>query len=177
MENNNYPVTRHSFMYGVYISALLIIVSLVVFVLELYAETWVAYVNYAILLGGVIISSLHYRNNRMGGFVTYGQSFSAGFMAGLYAAIIAGIFTFIFMSFMGDDYTAILLQKAEERMLEKRPDMSDEEYDMAMKFTENMMKPWWMAFMGLLNYVFFSLVFSLIASIFIKRPKPEDAAA
>jgi hypothetical protein len=81
------------------------------------------------------------------------------------------------MTLMGDDYKAMLLQMAEERMLERKPDMSDEEYDMAMTFTENMMKPWWMSLMAILSNVFFSLIFALIASIFIKRPRPEDTAA
>jgi len=176
MENQHYPVAKHSFMYGIYTSIVLIILTLVFYVLDLYAETWPAFLSYAALLAGVVMASISYRDKRMNGFVTYGQSFSAGFMAGLIASVVAGIFSFIFISVLGDDYTQMLLQKAEERMLEQRPDMSDEEFDMAMKFTENMMKPWWMAFMGLLNFVFFSLVFSLIASIFIKRQKPEGIA-
>ncbi len=177
MENSNYPAAKHSFMYGIYISVLLIIVSLAVYVLDLYGSTWTAYVSYAIILGGVILASLHYRDKRLGGFITYGQSFTAGFLAGLFAAIIVGIFTYVFMTLMGEEYKAMLLQQAEERMLSERPNMSDEEYDMAMKFTENMLKPWWMTLMAVLSYVFFSLVFSLIASIFIKRPGPENAPA
>jgi hypothetical protein len=177
MENSNYPVARHSFMYGIYISVMLIIVSLAVYVLELYGQSWTAYVSYAILLGGVILASWHYRDKRMGGFITYGQSFTAGFLAGLYAALIVGVFTYLFMTFMGDEFKAMLLQQSEERILEQRPDISDEEYDMAMKFTENMMKPWWMTLMSVLSNVFFSLVFALITSIFIKRPKPENSVA
>ena len=163
-------------MYGVYTSVALIILALIFYVLDLYTETWPGIISYAALLGGVVMASLHYRNNRMNGFATYGQAFSSGFMAGLYASIIVGIFTFIFTSLMGEDYTQLLLQKAEENMLKRKPDLSDEELDMAMKFTENMMKPWWMAFMGMLNFVFFSLIFALVSAIFIKRPAPEGPA-
>ncbi len=98
-------------------------------------------------------------------------------MAGLYAAIIVGIFSFIFISFMGEDYMDVLIQKAEETALERNPNMSDDEYDMTMKFTRWLMQPWVMSILATLSFTFYSLVFSLIASIFIKRPNPEAEGA
>ena len=173
MENQHYPPSKHAFSYGIYTSVVLIILSLVFYVLDIYMETWPAYISYVALLGGVVLSSWHYREKRMGGFATYGQSFSAGFMAGLYASVIVGIFTFLFISFMGEDYMDVLIQKAEESALERSPNMSDEEYDMTMKFTRWLMQPWVMSILAVLSFTFYSLVFSLIASIFIKRPNPE----
>jgi hypothetical protein len=177
MENQNYPPSKHALSYGIYTSVVLIILSLIYYVLDIYMERWPAFISYAALLGGVVLSSLHYRTKRMGGFITYGQSFSAGFFAGLYAAIIVGIFSYIFIYFMGEDYMDVLIQKAEESALEKNPNMSDDEYDMTMKFTRWLMQPWVMAILGMLSFAFYSLVFSLIASIFIKRPNPDAAGA
>ncbi|MEZ5195053.1 MAG: DUF4199 domain-containing protein [Bacteroidales bacterium] len=79
------------------------------------------------------------------------------------------MFTFIFMSYLGDDYITVMLEKAEETILDTNPDMSDEELDMALNITKNMMKPWWISMIAFLSSVFFSLIFALIASIFIKK--------
>jgi len=61
------------------------------------------------------------------------------------------------------------LEKAEEQLIEKRPEMTDEELDMAMIWTEKMMKPAWITILSILAYAFFSIVFALIVSIFIKK--------
>jgi len=177
MENQSYPVTKHSLIYGVYISIVLIILTLIFYVLNLHTAKWPGYISYVALFAGVVFASLQYRDKHLGGFATYGQSFSSGFMAGLFAAIIMGIFTYIYITMLGEAFTADLLQQAEDNMLEARPNMSDEELDIAMSITKNTMKPLWMALIALVSFVFLSLVFSLIASIFIKKEKPEEAGA
>lgn len=173
MEKQSYPVSKHSFIYAIYISVALIILTLVFYVLDLYAETWPGYISYAVLLAGVVMASIHYRDKRLGGYATYGQSFSSGFMAGLFAAIIMAIFTFFYMTFMGDSMHETLMMNAEEEMLRRTPNMTDEQLEMGMNIAENMMKPWWLSVMAMVAYVIISLVFSLIASIFIKKEQPE----
>jgi len=175
MENQSYPIAKHSLIYGVYTSIVLIILTLIFYVLNLHTARWPGYISYVFLCAGVVFASLQYRDKRLGGFATYGQSFSSGFMAGLFASIIMAIFTYIYITMLGESFTADLLQQAENNMLEARPNMSDEELDMAMKITRNMMKPLWMTLIALISFTFLSLVFSLIASIFIKKEKPEGA--
>lgn len=173
MENQSYPATKHSLIFGVYISIVLIVLTLFFYVMNLHTESWPGYVSYVFLLGGIIYASVQYRDKRLGGFATYGQSFSSGFMAGLYAAIIMAIFTFIYINLLGESFVADIVQQAEDKILESNPEISDADLDMAMGFTRNMMKPWWMAVISLISYIFFSLIFALISSIFIKKEKPE----
>jgi len=174
MENNNYPAWKHALLYGLYTGIALIITTLLFYVLDLYAEKWVGYFGYAILLGGIIMGTLSYRNKYLGGFITYGQSVSTGFLTGLFAAILSSIFTFIFVSVIGDDYLQTIMETAEESMISRDPDMSDEELDLAMKMTERMMNPTWISILAFLGYTVLSLVFALIASIFIKKDVSVD---
>jgi hypothetical protein len=169
MENQNYPAWKHAFTYGIYLGVALIILSLLFYVFDLYIYKWTGYVGYAIVLGFIIISSISFRDKRLNGFINYGQSFSVGFLTGLFASVIAGIFSYLFMTFVGDDYKQMMLELSEQRMLEARPDISDEELDMALKFTENMMKPWWIGVITFFGNLFFSLIFALIVSIFVKK--------
>ncbi|OQX77233.1 MAG: hypothetical protein B6D61_07515 [Bacteroidetes bacterium 4484_249] len=169
MENQNYPVSKHAFYYGIYTGLGLIVISLIFYLLDLYGEKWTSYISYLILLSGITLSSLSYRNNRLNGFITYGNSVSVGFLTGLFAAIIATIFTYVFLIYLGEDYIKFMLEQAEENILDTNPDISDEQLEMALNISKKMMKPVWISLIVLLSSTFFSLVFALIASIFIKK--------
>jgi len=156
-------------MYGIYLGIAFIILSLLFYVFDLYTASWTSYITYAVLLGGIIISAISYRDKHLNGYITFGQSFLVGFYTALFAAIIAAIYTGIFMSFAGEEIKAVLLKKAEESMLEKSPEMTDEQLDMAMNITERMMNPVWITVISFLSNLLFGTIFSLIASIFIKK--------
>lgn len=176
MENKSYPASKHSLIYGIYISIALIVLTLIFYVMDLHTEQWPGYIGYIFMLGGIIYASVQYRDKRLGGFATYGQCFSAGFLAGLFASIITAIFTFFYISMLGEAYVADMMAISEEKILSQNPEVSDEELDMALGFAKNMMKPWWISIIALLANTFFSLIFSLITSIFIKKENPDAAA-
>ena len=169
MENQTYPPSKHALIYGAYVTAVLIVLSLVFYVLDLYGQTWTGYISYGVLLIGVVIASYHYRDNHMGGSITYGKSFMTGFLTALFAAIGVGIFSFIFISLMPPEFIQNMLDQAEEKMLENNPELTDEQIDMAMGMTKKFMNPGMMAGMAFLAYTFFGVIFSLLASIFIKK--------
>ena len=169
MENQTYPASKHALIYGAYVTVALIVLSLTFYVLDLFGQTWTGYISYAVLLLGVVIASYHYRDNHMGGFITYGQSFITGFLTALFAAIGTAIFTYIFMLLMPPEFFVNMLQEAEDKMIEKNPEMSDEQIKMAINWTKKIMQPGVMTAFAFLAYTFFGLIFSLLASIFIKR--------
>ncbi len=169
MENQTYPAWKHAMMFAVYISVAEIILSLIFYVADVFAEKWTGIFGYAILLAGIIIAAVQYRNKYLGGFISYGQSVSTGFLAGLFSAIIVAIFSYIFLSYLGEDYIKVIMDKAQENMLQGNPNMTDEQIDMAMKWTRKFMQPGMMAVFAFLGYTVLSLVFALIASIFIKK--------
>lgn len=169
MEDQQYPMWKHSLMYGIYLGVVLIILSLVFYILDLHAETWTAYISYAFIFGGVVLASVTYRDKYLGGFISYGQSFSAGFLTGLFAAIIGAIFSYFFIMYLGEEFVELQMEKAEEQILDSNPDIEDAELDLALNWTKKMMNPTWISVIALLGSTFFSLVFSLIASIFIKK--------
>lgn len=169
MENQTYPPSKHALIYGAYVTVVLIVLSLAFYVFEFYGQSWTGYVSYAVLLFGVVLASYHYRDKYMGGFITYGQSFMVGFLTALFAAIGIGIFTYVFMMLMPPEFTQNLLDQAEEKMIEGNDELTDEQIDMAMNMTKKFMKPGIMTGMAFAAYTFFGVVFSLLASIFIKR--------
>jgi hypothetical protein len=169
MENQDFPAWKHALLYAVFISGVLIVLSLLFYIMNLMTEKWPGFISYAVLLGGIILSSIAYRDKYLKGIIPYGKSFSIGFQTSLFTAIITAIFTFIFMTYVGEEYRTILLNNAEEAMLKKQPDISDEDLARAMKITRQFMSPVMMGVFSMLANLFFGVVFSLIVSIFIKK--------
>jgi hypothetical protein len=172
MENEKYPIWKHSLTYGIFLSIVMIVFTLVLYLLNMSTEKWPRYINFIFILAGVIMAAVAYKNKYQSGFITYSQSLTVGFMTGLFAAIISSVFTFLFISYLGEAYIADLLEIAEEEMLASSPDLSDEELDMALNFSRKLMNPLWITIISFFSTVFFSLLFALIGSIFIKKEQP-----
>lgn len=169
MENQPTPIWKHALMYGLYTGAALIVLSLIWYVLDMYTENWTAWFGYVALLAGVVMASIHYRDKYNNGLISYGQSVSAGFLTALFAGVVASIYTYIFMTFAGEEFAQTILAITEEKTIARKPDISDEELDMILDWTGRMLKPTWLTIMGLLANAGLGLIYALIASIFIKK--------
>jgi hypothetical protein len=169
MENQTYPAWKHAFQSGIFLSIALIILSLLFYVLDLHTERWTGFISYGVLLIGIIYSIVTYRDKFRNGFISYGQSFSTGFFTGLFASVIIAIFTGIFVAAMGEQYIETLLMQSEEGILKANPDITDDQLDMALKISQRMMHPVWISIISLLGFLVFSVIFSLIVSVFIKK--------
>ncbi|MCD4790441.1 MAG: DUF4199 domain-containing protein [Bacteroidales bacterium] len=171
MENQNYPSGKHSFTYGLVTGIILIFISLLLYILDFnpYEHKWSGFINYVALLAGIVISAIHYKVKHCGGYINYGKSLSVGFLTGLIASIIVGIYTYFFMRFLGDEIRQIALDQAEEKIYEQIADPTDEQINATIKITKFFLKSWMSAITAFVIYTFFSLIFALIASIFIKK--------
>ncbi len=168
MENKKYPSWKFALTYGLYIGVALIVLSLIFYLLDLHTEKWTSYLSYVILLLGILLAQMHYRDKHLDGYITFGQSFSVGFLTGLFASIIAAIFSFFFISYLGEDYVETLLEKTMVE-LEANPDLTDEQIEQSMSMVQKFMTPGIMTIFGLLSSTFVSLILALIAGAFTKK--------
>ena len=169
MENEKYPSWKHAMMYGLYTAIVLIVLSLVYYLLDIFGEKWTGYISYVILLLGILYSQIKYRDTHLGGYITFGQSFSTGFLTGLFAGILTAIFSFFFISYLGEDFIEGLLEKSEEALLEAQPNMSDEQLEQSMNMARKFMSPGLMTTFSFIGMTFVSLILALIAAIFTKK--------
>jgi hypothetical protein len=169
MENQNYLLWKHAITYAVYLSVALIILTLLFYVFDLYTANWTAFVIYAVLLSGIVISVISFRDKHLSGYANYKQCFIAGFYTTLFASIIYLIFYSVYMYFAGNEIQAVLLTTAEEDIIEKYPEMPDDQLEMTMKFTTWLTTPFWQTIFSFMGILFFGTIFSLLSSIFIKK--------
>ena len=163
----------HSLLYGAGTGLGMILVTLILYVANLYMNQVLQYLGLVVMIAGMVVGSLQYRKNQLKGFMTYGQAFSVNFLIGLFSAILSIIFFFFYVKYINTGLIEEMLAMTRTKMEAKAGSMSQDQIDQAMAMTEKFMSPVWMAIWGLLGNAFFSAVFALIIAIFVKKNDPN----
>jgi hypothetical protein len=174
MENKKQSAFASAISPGIIISAALTLYSLVLFLLDVSYDSKLTYLSYLILAFGLFWAIFSYRNKQEGGFITYGEVFKYGFFVGLVISIIVGIYTFIYVKYINPGIIDDIMVKAEEDMLTRNPNMSDEQIEKGLSYVEMFTSPVIMAVFGFFGNLVASTVISLIIAIFAKRKKKEE---
>lgn len=170
MEENQQSTFSTSLMPGIFLGLALIVFSLILFLLDVDSQSKVNWISYLIMAGGLFWAMQTYRDKHMGGFATYGQVFGAGFWTGFIATVVATIFTYFYVSMINPGLLEEILLTAEEEMLNSGNEMSDEQLEQALGFTEKFVaNPVAMTMWAFGANVILSLILSLIIAIFVKR--------
>ncbi len=166
MENKPSPFVA-SMGYGLILSLALIAFSLVLFLLGLHMKPGVNYLSYVILIVGLILAQLNYRNKHLGGYITYGKAFTVGLLTSLCVAFIVGFYTFIFFKFIDPGAMEETMAMTEQRMMDQG--MSEAEMEQGMKFAEMFQTPGMFTFFAFFGNFVIGIVISLVTSIFVKK--------
>ncbi len=156
--------------YGILTGIALIVLTLIIYFTDLQTARWTSWIGYGILLAGLFIGTKAFRDEFNGGFITYGRALGFGTLSMFFAALIASVFVYVFYKFIAPDAMGPLREVAEEQILRTNPNISDQEYDMAMRF----ISPGIIAFTSVFSYTFIGFVLSLITSAFLKRQDPLE---
>lgn len=161
--------------YGIYTGIAYVVVSLLFYSLDLSDKPWVGYSSFVILIVGIVLGTLAYRDKHSGGFISYGRALASGVLISLVTGVIMGIYSYFFFGFFDPEMMEKMLDMSAENMAKKG--MTDEQIDAGLKFTSKFMTPPIIAATSLLSLTFWGTIFSLITSIFIKREDNSFDAA
>lgn len=156
---------------GLYMGIALIVISLILYLLGLNAESYAPYFSYAVMIGLTIVFVLQWRNKYNDGYISYSSAFGNGFLTILFGAIISAVYAYVFFAFIAPGELQVMLDKAEEGMYDKG--MSEQEIEMGMKYTRMMMTEWMMPIWVIVGSAFWGAVISAILAIFLKKERKE----
>lgn len=168
MEEKNTPILKTWLTFGLITAAIVIVLDLVFYVIDLPRESYVRFIAYLVYIGGIIWAAKSYRDIHSGGFISFGKSFSVGFMTALFAAFIVSIYTFVFVKFIDPSIITVAIEATENSLLEN-PDLSDDQIENIIEMSTRFMTPTMMAVMAFIWTTVVMTIVSLIASIFIKK--------
>ena len=158
---------NNSIKYGLYTGVAMVLLSLLFYALDIKATSWPQYISIGVLLVGIILGTLAFRDKCSGGFISYGRSLGSGVMISLIAGIILAIYTYLNVAFLNPEMMEQMIGVAEENMMQQG--LSDDQIDQAMSMTTMFMTPTFIALTGLFSMVLWGTLFSLLASIFVKK--------
>lgn len=147
------------------------IFSLITYVTNLYLNNAINWLVYIILCAGLVFTVKDRRDKDLGGYITFGQAFSAGFLFCVLFAVLSGLLTYIMMQFIAPDMVAEILKQTEQKMLDRG--MSDDQVQTAMGYTRKFMTPVWMVLWAVFFTALFGVIFSLIVAAIFKKNNPQ----
>lgn len=169
MEEKPRSVSSNALWFGVITGAALILFSLILFLMGMHTNNYLAYLGYLILIGGMAWGTLEYRKKYLGGFMPYSKAFLSCFLIGLFAGVIIAIYMFVFAKFIHPGFIQELLDISRTKIIETNSGMTDEQVEQALEMSAKFMSPVMMAIWSFVGYAIASVILGLIVAIFVKK--------
>ncbi len=168
MENKKVSVWKGVMNPAIMLGFALIIFSLILYFFDQTFNKSIGWIQILIIIVGVVLGIRSFRNESRGGIISYGQAVGAGTVIGLYAGIIGAIFTFLLYKLIDPDLLEKMFTFMEEQMIEKGR-VPEEMIEQSMEGMKKIMSPLVISLIVIFNYVFYGVIISLIAGIFLKK--------
>ena len=110
------------------------------------------------------------KEQKLGGYLTFGQGFRSGMGIALIAALIVFAFTLIYL-YLIDPGTIDKVMEMTEETWEKQG-MPEEQREVSRKYMAMFMTPWAFSLIAIVSCIFWGLIKSLIASSILKNEAP-----
>ena len=151
--------------------------ALIVYTLLLYATDnlikqnfFLGILNYLILIAGIFIGTRSYRDQFLGGYITYGKALGYGVVISVFTGAVIGIFTYLLYGVIDPGLLEQSIKVFEEQMLNQG--MSPDQVETISEMQKQFRSPFMMLISAVFNYALMGLIFSLITSAFLKKNKP-----
>ena len=171
MSNQPTSKVKSALNFGAIIGLLLMIISLITYVFEMYEAQWLTYVSYLLLILGIVIGIKNYRDSQLNGFISYGNALGYGVLLALFASIIVSFVNYLYLGFIDDGFLVFAMEQQELAMYESG--MPDDQIELSMEYARKFSSPGIIAFFGMLATTFLGFIISLIAAAVLKKEPTE----
>ncbi len=170
MTENQPTVTAVALKYGMITALIGIVYSLVLNVLDLFANQWLTSVSYLILIVGIILAIREFKTSNYS-YMSYGQGLGLGSLLSAIFGLLTGVFSWIYTSYIDTGFMGKMQELQRTKMLEQG--LSDEQIEAAINMTEKFTNPVTMIFGSMAVYLVVGFLLSLIISAVMKNKRPE----
>jgi len=155
---------------GLILGIALVVFSLVLFIMGVIKPPfYVSILQYLIIIGGIIYGTKKYRDDDLGGEISYSKALGFGVLICVFASVISGVYLILQMTVIDPEYISKLMSVIEEEYM--KAGLSEEQTDAAMKIVSKMQSPIFMAISSVVGFAFMGTIFSLVTSAFLKKEK------
>lgn len=170
MEPKSNPMYKSAMTSGLILGIALVVFSIIIYITGVVKPPfWVSIVQYLIIIGGIVYGTKKFRDEDLGGEITYSKALGFGVLICVFAAIISGIYTVLLVTVIDPEFMNKLMAIMEEEYI--KMGMSEEQIDATMKVFTKMQSPLFMAISTVIGMAFMGTIFSLVTSAFLKKEK------
>lgn len=175
METQKAKAGKFVLNYGLLLGIILIVIGVIMYVTNNHLQPHWSYMvlTFAAFIAVVIYGIKAFKAEN-GGFLSLGEAIKVAVGIGLIAAIIGGLWTILLATVIEPDYMVQMEDIQREQMVEQFPNMTDAQIDNAMEMGAAFRSPWIAFASGLVMYMFFGLIFGLIAGLIMREKRPYD---
>lgn len=157
--------------YAIITALAMFIFSIIMYMTNLYLNNAMNWLNYIVMLAGLIFAVKDRRDKDLGGYISFGEAFKTGFIFCLITGAIGAVFGLIMMNFIAPDMMSEVLKKAETDMINKG--LPDAQIQVAMEWTRKFTTPLWFTIWSLVFTMFFGTILSLIVAAIFKKDNQQ----
>lgn len=131
-------ITSH-IVKGALLGAFSILFSIIIYIFNLYSVTWLSWISYAVIVGGIIYGNIVYANQNNNN-VSFGNIFAHGFKTTAVLIVISVVYTLLSLKVLFPDMIDKIIDMSRIEM-EKNPKMTDEIIEQAISMTRKFFIP------------------------------------
>ncbi len=168
MESEKPSIKPIAYSFGLYLALINIIILVIMYVANI-EKNWTISILSLILSIAIFIYGIKSYKQKNNGFLTLGEAIKIGLAIAVIGGLISAIYTYVHYSYIYPEFLEITKDQARAQMLEKRPNMSSEQVEEAMKISGMFITPLFFSFMSVIGSLFLGLIISLIGGLIMKR--------
>jgi hypothetical protein len=170
MEPKSNPMFKSAMTSGLILGIALVVFSLIIYIMGVIKPPfYVSILQYVIIIGGIVWGTKKFRDDDLGGEISYSKALGFGILICVFASIISGIYTILLMTVIDPEYMTKLMSVIEEEYV--KAGLSEEQIDAAMKMVGKMQSPIIMTITSIFGFAFMGTIFSLVTAAFLKKEK------
>jgi ABC-type multidrug transport system fused ATPase/permease subunit len=166
MENKP-SMLQHTMSWGAITGIILIVYSLILYLAHQTYNQVLGLLSYILLIAGIIVGSIAYRDKILGGFISYKDAFLAGLLITIFAGILSSFFSFILIRFIDPGVIEQSIAQTEEKLINRG--LSEDQIELAMEKSKEFIGSPLMVLVGLLSFAFIGTIISLITAAIVKK--------
>ena len=132
----------------------------------------VKYLGYIPFIAFLLLAQKEYKD-QLGGFLTFGEGFMAGFIYSVIAGLVLAVFTYIYFSFLSPQVWEQIVAASKDKMAENK-NMSSDQVDQAIEITRKYGPILGAVGIAILTPVIGAIIALIGASIFKKERSITD---
>jgi len=170
MNPNENIVLKSTMLYGLFlgsIQAIIVLISFLIGIDTIRPPIFITLISYTAVIVIIAQATKKYRDNVLGGAITYGKAFWYGVLICVFAGMIYGVYMVIHVNLIDTNFLTQFMSAVEEEY--KNIGFNEKEIADAMNALGMMQKPLGMVIFKIFEVSFMGIVFSLFISIFTKK--------